>query len=444
MLKKLAVSSLSKNSGKIKNGIMILICAGLFLIMMIPMALFGGGWEQDPYKKAWERIGCRDDNKVILDDVRAIESYVDPDSYENISYEDAGKRLSEIYVDVANQYLTTERICLLKSEDKIFENLKHRYQISEAQLEEIRELLQQVRNGRQYLLSPINGGILKNNYDNLVKGWMIKGKKGAEVQAAADGTVSEISYLDDKIHYEKGYIRGLTVTVRYELQNGINDDAEYDMITIYGRYSMLSDCRFNVDQKIKQGERLAKLESDLLFFEILDEDKKPINPQLYLKIEQADGTLQFPFELPVTITSEMGGRDLDGFHYGLDIVKQVDVPIKALADGEVVTVNSTCAPYGGKLGNRCPEMMPISGGGNHVQIEFEYKQKTYYATYMHMAKTEVHVGDIIHAGDFIGTQGNSGNSTGSHLHLEIHEGTKQVSVKDGLVDPRELLKYSDK
>lgn len=444
MLKKLLLSYLWNKRHKIKNMALAGVGVILFLILLIPTALFGGIGDQDPYKKAWEHMNCRDDNKVILEDVRAIESYVDPDSFDNISYEEASRRLHDIYLDASNQYLTTEKICLLKSEDKLVEQLKKRYQINDEQLDEIRELLLQVRNGRQYFMNPIDNGILMQDYSNVTNGWIIKGKEGADVLSVADGVVTDIAYLDDKVRYEKGYVRGLTVTVRYELQNGLNDDAEYDMVTVYGRYSMLTNCTFNVNQEIKQGTKLAEAESGLLFFEILDADQKSINPSLYLRIEQANGNLVFPFELPVTITSEVGGRDFDVYHYGMDIVKQVDMPIKALADGEIVTVNSTCAPYGGKLGNRCPQMMPISGGGNYVQLKFEHNQKIYYAIYMHMAKTEVHVGDIVHAGDIIGTQGNSGNSTGSHLHLEIHEGTKLVSVKEGLVNPRDLLKFSDK
>ena len=79
-------------------------------------------------------------------------------------------------------------------------------------------------------------------------------------------------------------------------------------------------------------------------------------------------------------------------------------------------------------------------------IEFKAEGKKYYALYAHLASVYAEVGDKVSAGDVIGTQGSSGNSQGTHLHLEIHEGSykvNSVASKKGLMDPREFIDFKD-
>jgi len=57
-----------------------------------------------------------------------------------------------------------------------------------------------------------------------------------------------------------------------------------------------------------------------------------------------------------------------------------------------------------------------SGYGNHVIISHGYGFKTLYA---HMSKIYVKVGDDIKRGQTIGVVGNTGSSTGPHLHYEV-------------------------
>lgn len=63
--------------------------------------------------------------------------------------------------------------------------------------------------------------------------------------------------------------------------------------------------------------------------------------------------------------------------------------------------------------------------GNYVILEIEYNNgvstDTVYATYAHMVKGSVlpQIGDMVKAGDVLGLLGNSGNTTGPHLHFQI-------------------------
>lgn len=66
------------------------------------------------------------------------------------------------------------------------------------------------------------------------------------------------------------------------------------------------------------------------------------------------------------------------------------------------------------------------GFGNFIVIDHGDGVQTLYA---HLSKVSVRVGDSVDQGEQIGTVGNTGKSTGSHLHIEVH-GAKNVWTKD--------------
>lgn len=94
------------------------------------------------------------------------------------------------------------------------------------------------------------------------------------------------------------------------------------------------------------------------------------------------------------------------FHRGLDLSARRGTPIKAPADGVVVF-----AARNGGMGR----MVRISHGFGYTTV------------YGHLSKIEVKPGDQIHRGDEIGLVGNTGRSTGSHLHYEVHVDGKAVN-----------------
>lgn len=102
-------------------------------------------------------------------------------------------------------------------------------------------------------------------------------------------------------------------------------------------------------------------------------------------------------------------------HKGLDIsTYRSGDPIMATANGQVVTVAYD------------------SGFGNYVIIKHKHGM---YTRYCHMAAVKVKKGQFVSQSDVIGTVGNTGLSTGPHLHYEIHIGSdvvdpaKYVNVK---------------
>lgn len=90
-------------------------------------------------------------------------------------------------------------------------------------------------------------------------------------------------------------------------------------------------------------------------------------------------------------------------HKGVDIVSNKGTEILAVADGKV-TVSG----------------FDPGGYGNWVEIKHSIDGEIFRTRYGHMRDTPlVNVGDIITAGTVIGIQGNTGGSTGEHLHFEI-------------------------
>lgn len=64
------------------------------------------------------------------------------------------------------------------------------------------------------------------------------------------------------------------------------------------------------------------------------------------------------------------------------------------------------------------------GFGRVVKIMHGYGFQTVYA---HLNKTEVKLGQVVRKGDLLGLSGNSGRSSGPHLHYEIRYGVKIIN-----------------
>lgn len=106
------------------------------------------------------------------------------------------------------------------------------------------------------------------------------------------------------------------------------------------------------------------------------------------------------------ITSPYGSRRA-GFHYGVDIGNKRGTSIVAAASGKVI-----------KVVNYCKEGRSSCGGryGNYITIQHANGTKTRYA---HLGSVLVSTGQQVSQGQLIGKMGNTGRSTGPHLHFEV-------------------------
>ncbi len=122
-----------------------------------------------------------------------------------------------------------------------------------------------------------------------------------------------------------------------------------------------------------------------------------------------------PFAMPVRDsfrwTSGFGTRDDPKgagrrMHEGTDMAGAYGTPVYATADGVIV--------YAGW----------DNGYGRLVKIKHEFGIETRYA---HLSQIRVDVGQRVSRGDRIGDMGNSGRSTGTHLHYEVRLSGKAVN-----------------
>lgn len=124
----------------------------------------------------------------------------------------------------------------------------------------------------------------------------------------------------------------------------------------------------------------------------------------------------WPTTTPYVITSYYGYRKLGGgkFHAGIDISGSgFGSPIYSATEGTVKYVYNSCA-NNGYYGSPCGD-----GYGNAVKILTPTGLTIYYA---HIKNNiTVKVGDYVSKGQHIGYMGNSGSSTGTHLHFEIND-----------------------
>lgn len=138
--------------------------------------------------------------------------------------------------------------------------------------------------------------------------------------------------------------------------------------------------------------------------------------------------MQLPYNGRCKITTLFGkkGAWACGWHIGVDMVGLTDKNVRAIADGTITGLNVHGSSY-----------------GNSVEIKHADGKVSFYA---HLKTVKVRKGQSVKSGDEIGVEGATGNATGSHLHLEIHQGAYKYPAKGTspascpwLLDPCEVL-----
>lgn len=167
----------------------------------------------------------------------------------------------------------------------------------------------------------------------------------------------------------------------------------------------------NLDNEIKSVENITKVE------EVVEKANEKTDEEK--EIEALIGMYQFknPIGESGVITSNFGKRNSDNenvseYHTGIDIGAEYGTDIKSSVTG-IVTLVSNVGEYGKQVRVR----------NNNVTT-----------LYAHCSEILVKEGDIVADGQVIAKVGNSGNSTGPHLHFEIR-------VDDRCLDPVKLVKF---
>ena len=134
------------------------------------------------------------------------------------------------------------------------------------------------------------------------------------------------------------------------------------------------------------------------------------------------GIWGWPTISPYIVTSEFKYR-WGRLHAGLDISGcGFGSPIYSIGPGTVIQVTNNC-PGQGYLGSSCG-----GGYGNAVFIDHGNGMVVKYA---HLNTVNASVGQRVGRGTYVGTMGNSGSSSGTHLHFEVR-------VNGNPINPRSL------
>ena len=129
--------------------------------------------------------------------------------------------------------------------------------------------------------------------------------------------------------------------------------------------------------------------------------------------EYCDYPVIFPVRKPERISSGFGWRKHPvtkawQFHTGIDIPKVKGTPVYATGNGVVIDKGYN------------------PGYGLFIEIRHTDGFRSFYA---HLSRVMVNIGDSVHIAEQVACVGNTGLSTGSHLHYEIRKNNRYLNPK---------------
>lgn len=172
----------------------------------------------------------------------------------------------------------------------------------------------------------------------------------------------------------------------------------------------------NTEYDIKKWN-IQNVKDSLIFqlhSKIIDEQKRTSNLTkngLENKIEDITlPKIAMPLNREISVTSSYGMRIHPIFgkskiHNGIDL-KAYFENVYAVMDGMVTATG-----------------WDPKGGGNYIKVKHYNRYET---AYLHLSQIYYKVGELVKAGYVIAKSGNSGNSTGAHLHFAVRENGKYI------------------
>jgi murein DD-endopeptidase MepM/ murein hydrolase activator NlpD len=235
---------------------------------------------------------------------------------------------------------------------------------------------------------------------------------GDTVRAVAAGNVSFVGSVGGVpvVTIDHGRERSTYQPVASDLNVGDSVAAGEPIGTLLGAPSHCAGPCLHLGRVVGKDDYLDPLE--LLSggrFRLIDPNGKPPSPPA-----GGDGSLDRPVGGPITSAYGMRVHPVTGvrkLHDGTDFGVDCSTPVHAAGAGTVVG-RSTSSAYGKRITIR--------------------HRPGFETSYNHMSRQSVSVGDHVSSGEVIGRSGNTGLSTGCHLHFMV--------IKDGhTVDPSTYL-----
>lgn len=216
----------------------------------------------------------------------------------------------------------------------------------------------------------------------------------------------------------------LNITTKSDLKNETEGSTKWltsqidSLKTLIKEYGHIKDERKNDIEKLKNSLMLLtqnqieekrealKKQNEATAYDIVEE------PQEYYS------KIAMPLKNRITVNSSYGTRTHPIFgtkkmHNGVDLKASYE-NVYSIMDG-IVTAKGWDA----------------KGGGNYIKVKHFSRFET---SYLHLSEIYYRIGERVKAGFIIGRSGNSGNSTGPHLHFSVKEFGQSINPSHFLND----------
>ena len=181
-----------------------------------------------------------------------------------------------------------------------------------------------------------------------------------------------------------------TVTLELTLSDGSEVALRFPLVVAAGHFSFE-----RID--VPAGRQ------NLLDAQKIQEEWQRLDALAALRTEERYWELPFDYPVHAAVSSYFGSRRSYGgafnsYHSGTDFRAASGTPVRAPADGVVVLAE------------------PLFVRGNSIVLDHGWGVLT---GYWHLSEIDVEVGQFVHRGEVIGKVGNTGLSTGAHLHWQM-------------------------
>jgi murein DD-endopeptidase MepM/ murein hydrolase activator NlpD len=252
----------------------------------------------------------------------------------------------------------------------------------------------------------------------------------------------------DQMFFVREKIREKVVELRkikgeLESVQTATEKAKEEMVNLKNE---LADERKIVEQNKKEQETLlTKTKNSEANYQKLLKDKKALRDALEKELRDYESQLKFildPNSLPgagvlswpldkVFVTQQFGVTSASkrlyasGSHSGTDFRASVGTPVKAMAEGVVKAVGDTDTTCAG------------ASFGKWILIDYNNGLSSAYG---HMSLIRMTPGQKVSRGEIVGYSGNTGHTTGPHLHVTVYvKNAVKVETRDSRACPGKTL-----
>ena len=199
----------------------------------------------------------------------------------------------------------------------------------------------------------------------------------------------------------------LNITTKGDLKKEIDS---LKSVLIGGENSKNKEEKFNFK---KVEDSLIQVLKSKVEFESKSTSSKNIKTFEFLDDNPSNtiSKISMPLKNGISVTSPFGNRTHPIFggqklHNGADLKANYE-KVYAVLDGKIIDAG-----------------FDSKGGGNYIKIKHS---NSFVTSYLHLSEIYYKVGEWVNAGFIIAKSGNSGNSTGPHLHFSVSENGNYIN-----------------